>query len=159
MVARWVWTGALVGITWTAFGVAVLTAPTAMPTDHLVASAFYLTTASGIAVLAHHHRYRLTTRESTARTGLEEEQERTRALLARLDRLSHEDPLTGLANRRRWDAELPPASGPGTPSPASAVTSSPSCCPAPTSAARSPWPSSCASPPWSSACPAPPRGR
>ncbi|MGY1617847.1 GGDEF domain-containing protein [Geodermatophilus sp. SYSU D00691] len=30
------------------------------------------------------------------------------ALLARLDRLSHEDPLTGLANRRRWDAELSP---------------------------------------------------
>ena len=27
-------------------------------------------------------------------------------LLAQLERLSHEDPLTGLANRRRWDAEL-----------------------------------------------------
>jgi diguanylate cyclase (GGDEF)-like protein len=27
-------------------------------------------------------------------------------LLTRLERLSHEDPLTGLANRRRWDAEL-----------------------------------------------------
>lgn len=42
----------------------------------------------------------------TARVRLEQEQERTRALLARLDRLSHEDLLTGLANRRRWDAEL-----------------------------------------------------
>jgi diguanylate cyclase (GGDEF)-like protein len=27
-------------------------------------------------------------------------------LLTQLERLSHEDPLTGLANRRRWDAEL-----------------------------------------------------
>ncbi|MGY1683028.1 diguanylate cyclase [Geodermatophilus sp. SYSU D01176] len=106
MVARPLWTGALVGVTWTAFGVAVLTAPTSMSDHHLVASAFYLATASGIGVLAHSQRYRLTTRESTARTRLEEERERTRALLARLERLSHEDPLTGLANRRRWDAEL-----------------------------------------------------
>jgi GGDEF domain-containing protein len=37
---------------------------------------------------------------------LEREQQRTSVLLAQLERLSHEDPLTGLANRRRWDAEL-----------------------------------------------------
>jgi diguanylate cyclase (GGDEF)-like protein len=106
MVARPLWTGALVGVTWAAFGVAVLTAPTSMPVQDVLASGFYLATASGVGVLAHHQRYRLTTRESTARTALEQEQERTRALLARLDRLSHEDPLTGLANRRRWDAAL-----------------------------------------------------
>jgi diguanylate cyclase (GGDEF)-like protein len=106
MVARPLWTGALVGVTWAAFGVAVLTAPTSMPVHDVIASGFYLATASGVGVVAHHQRYRLTTRESTARTRLEEEQGRTRALLARLDRLSHEDPLTGLANRRRWDVEL-----------------------------------------------------
>ena len=37
---------------------------------------------------------------------LEREKQRTGVLLAQLERLSHEDPLTGLANRRRWDAEL-----------------------------------------------------
>src|SRR4030095_9271489 len=37
---------------------------------------------------------------------LEHEQRRTRVLLTRLERLSQEDPLTGLANRRRWDSEL-----------------------------------------------------
>ncbi|WP_448611787.1 diguanylate cyclase [Geodermatophilus sp. URMC 60] len=106
VVARPVWTGTLVAVTWTAFGVAVLTAPTSMPAQEVLAAGFYLGTASVVGVLAHSQRYRLTTRESAARTALEEEQERTRALLARLDRLSHEDPLTGLANRRRWDAEL-----------------------------------------------------
>ncbi|TFV58113.1 GGDEF domain-containing protein [Geodermatophilus sp. DF01-2] len=106
LVARPVWTGALVGVTWVAFGVAALTAPTSMPTEDLLAAAIYLVTASGVGVLAHHQRYRLATRESTARIRLEREQERTRALLTRLERLSHEDPLTGLANRRRWDAEL-----------------------------------------------------
>ena len=106
MVARPVWTGTGVAVTWAAFGVAVLTAPTSMPVEEVLAAGFYLATASVVAVLAHSQRYRLTTRESAARTGLEEEQQRTRALLACLERLSHEDPLTGLANRRRWDAEL-----------------------------------------------------
>ena len=77
-----------------------------MPVRDVLASGFYLVTASAVGLLAHDQRYRLITRMSTARTRLEVEQERTRALLARLDRLSHEDPLTGLANRRRWDAEL-----------------------------------------------------
>jgi diguanylate cyclase (GGDEF)-like protein len=106
MVARPAWTGVLVGITCAAFGVAVLTAPTAMPVRDVLAAGFFLVTASAVGLLAHDQRYRLITRMSTARTRLEEERERTRALLARLDRLSHEDPLTGLANRRRWDAEL-----------------------------------------------------
>jgi diguanylate cyclase (GGDEF)-like protein len=48
----------------------------------------------------------LNNRELSARVRLEHEQERGRVLLAQLERLSHEDPLTGLANRRRWDAEL-----------------------------------------------------
>jgi diguanylate cyclase (GGDEF)-like protein len=41
-----------------------------------------------------------------SRVRLEREQERSRVLLTRLERLSNEDPLTGLANRRRWDTEL-----------------------------------------------------
>jgi diguanylate cyclase (GGDEF)-like protein len=106
LLARPVWTGVLVAVTWAAFGVAALAAPTPMPVRDVLAAAFYLATASVIAVLAHHQRNRLTAQESTARARLEREQERTRVLLGRLDRLSHEDPLTGLANRRRWDGEL-----------------------------------------------------
>ena len=56
--------------------------------------------------LAHLRRYALNTRELITRVRLEREQLRTGVLLSQLERLSHEDPLTGLANRRRWDAEL-----------------------------------------------------
>src|SRR3954452_3689943 len=66
----------------------------------------YLATASLIAVAAHFLRQRVTLRELRARVELKREQERSRTLLSRLEKLSHEDPLTGLANRRRWDAEL-----------------------------------------------------
>jgi diguanylate cyclase (GGDEF)-like protein len=106
LVTRPLWTGVLVAVSWSALGVAVLADPTSMRAEDLLAAAIYLATASLIGVVAHDQRHRLTTRESTVRVRLEQEQERTRTLLARLERLSHEDPLTGLANRRRWDAEL-----------------------------------------------------
>ena len=106
LVTRPLWTGVLVAVSWSALGVAVLTDPTSMRAEDLLAATIYLATASLIGVVAHDQRHRLTTRESTVRVRLELEQECTRALLARLERLSHEDPLTGLANRRRWDAEL-----------------------------------------------------
>ena len=106
LVTRPLWTGVLVAVSWSALGVAVLTDPTSMRAEDLLAAAIYLATASLIGVVAHDQRHRLTTRESTVRVRLEREQECTRTLLARLERLSHEDPLTGLANRRRWDAEL-----------------------------------------------------
>jgi diguanylate cyclase (GGDEF)-like protein len=106
LVTRPLWTGVLVAVSWSALGVAVLTVPTSMRAEDLLAAAMYLATASLIGVVAHDQRHRLTNRESTVRVRLEQERERTRTLLARLERLSHEDPLTGLANRRRWDAEL-----------------------------------------------------
>ena len=106
LVTRSLWTGVLVAVSWSALGVAVLADPTSMRGEDLLAAAIYLATASLIGVVAHDQRHRLTTRESTVRVRLEQERERTRTLLARLERLSHEDPLTGLANRRRWDAEL-----------------------------------------------------
>ena len=106
LAARPRWTAVLVLITWTAFGGAVLFASRPMPADALVTACCYLSTASLIAVVAHVLRFSLALRELRARVGLEREQERTGVLLSRLERLSHEDPLTGLANRRRWDAEL-----------------------------------------------------
>jgi diguanylate cyclase (GGDEF)-like protein len=104
MVSRPRWTTALVGVSWAALGLAGLVSPLA--TADLVAVTMYLGTASLIAVLAHLRRYALNNRELITRARLEREQQRTGVLLARLERLSHEDPLTGLANRRRWDAEL-----------------------------------------------------
>ncbi|MCF6509794.1 GGDEF domain-containing protein [Blastococcus sp. MG754426] len=106
MVARPRWTVALVAVSWAALGLASVSADDGLSPGDLLAVTVYLATASVIAVLAHLRRYALDTRELHTRVRLEREQQRTGALLAQLERLSHEDPLTGLANRRRWDAEL-----------------------------------------------------
>jgi diguanylate cyclase (GGDEF)-like protein len=106
LVARPRWTTALVGVSWAALGVTVLLHPGRLPSEDLVAVTVYLGTASVIAILAHLRRYALNNRELLTRVRLEREQQRTGVLLTQLERLSHEDPLTGLANRRRWDAEL-----------------------------------------------------
>jgi diguanylate cyclase (GGDEF)-like protein len=106
LVARPRWTIALVGVTWAALGLAVLVFPGRLTLEDLAAVTVYLGTASAIAALSHVRRYALDNRELVTRVRLEREQQRTGVLLAQLQRLSHEDPLTGLANRRRWDAEL-----------------------------------------------------
>jgi len=100
------WTASLVGVTWVALAASVLTVPGGMDGSDVLASAFYLSTASAIAILGQVHRHATTQREYAALDRLEQEQQRTTTLLAELERLSNEDALTGLANRRRWDAEL-----------------------------------------------------
>ena len=106
LVARPRWTVAVVGVSWAGLGVSVLMYPGLLAAEDLVAVTVYLGTASAIAILAHLRRYALNDRELLTRVRLEREQQRTGVLLTQLERLSHEDPLTGLANRRRWDAEL-----------------------------------------------------
>jgi diguanylate cyclase (GGDEF)-like protein len=106
LVARPGWTGAVVGVSWLALGISVLLHPGRLAAGDVVAVSVYLGTASIIGVLAHLRRYALNNRELLTRVRLEREQQRTGILLTQLERLSHEDPLTGLANRRRWDAEL-----------------------------------------------------
>ena len=106
LVARPRWTAALVGVSWAALGISMLIHPGHLTASDLVAVTVYLGTASVIAILAHLRRYALDNRELLTRVRLEREQQRTGVLLAQLRRLSHEDPLTGLANRRLWDAEL-----------------------------------------------------
>jgi diguanylate cyclase (GGDEF)-like protein len=106
LAARPRWTVGLVLGTWAALGAAILLDSTPMPVDALAIGAFYLATATVVAIVAHVHRHGLAARELRARLELEREQQRTGVLLTQLERLSHEDPLTGLANRRRWDAAL-----------------------------------------------------
>lgn len=106
VVARPRWTAAVVAISWVALALSVLLSPGELSGSDLLAVTIYLVTASTIAMLAHVRRYALNNRELLTRVRLEREQERTAVLLAQLQRLSNEDPLTGLANRRRWDAEL-----------------------------------------------------
>ena len=67
---------------------------------------FYLGTASCLAAVGRYYRMRLERDELAARLALEAEQERTLVLVGELDRLSREDALTGVANRRAWDEAL-----------------------------------------------------
>lgn len=100
------WTLLVVGVSVAAFALCVLLAPEAVAGSELVAAATYLGTSGVISVLAHVQRDRLTRRELDSRARLEQEQLVSRDLLVRLEQQSHEDPLTGLANRRRWDEQL-----------------------------------------------------
>jgi len=111
LVARPRWTGALVTVSWLSLAVSALSYPARLTAGDRVAVTVYLGTASVIAMLAHLRRYALNHRELLTRARLEREQQRTGVLLAQLERLSLEDPLTGLANRRRWDTELATACG------------------------------------------------
>ncbi len=106
LAARPRWTVALVGASALALAGFGVTADQAMRTADVVAVLVFMGTASIIATLAHLRRYALNQRELITRVRLEREQLRTGVLLSQLERLSLEDPLTGLANRRRWDAEL-----------------------------------------------------
>jgi diguanylate cyclase (GGDEF)-like protein len=106
LAARPLWTAALIGTSSVALAVAVLTDPAPMSGQLLVAVAVFVATTSFVALMSHSRRWQLAVREIGARTRLEDEQRRTQELLDRLERLSHEDALTDLANRRRWDAEL-----------------------------------------------------
>jgi diguanylate cyclase (GGDEF)-like protein len=106
LVIRPRWTVALVVTTWLALSAFLLVPGLRVRPADLVAIAGYVGTASLIAVVGHLRRHASTVSELATRLRLEQEQRRTGVLLGRLDRLSHEDPLTGLANRRRWDAEL-----------------------------------------------------
>ncbi|TWH74793.1 diguanylate cyclase (GGDEF)-like protein [Modestobacter roseus] len=106
LVVRPRWTVRLVLCTWAAFLVAVPLDPTPVPARLVVAVVVFLAITSLVVLVAHWHRWQLALREFVARRRLEAEQQRTQELLVRLERLSHEDPLTGLANRRRWDTAL-----------------------------------------------------
>ena len=106
LVTRPRWTVGVVAVSWLALGGSVIAQPGRLAAGDLLMISVYLCTASVIGMLAHRRRYALTSRELVTRIRLEREQQRTAVLLAQLERLSNEDPLTGLANRRRWDTAL-----------------------------------------------------
>lgn len=78
---------------------------------------FYLGTATVASYLAHALRHLSLLAEVTSRMALDGERAHTAALLVELQRLSTEDPLTGLVNRRAWDHELAAACAALSPTP------------------------------------------
>lgn len=77
------------------------------PEDHQWATiAFYLATAGTLAIAASVYRDRTGFQRFVAQANLEEEQRRNAALVEELDRLSREDALTGVGNRRAWEERI-----------------------------------------------------
>ena len=107
LVWRWQLTAALIGVAGAAVTIAfVFSAADPVPAGDVATTAYYLSTASVIAILGQGYRHRLAWREFRTRAAFERSQERSRELLAKLERLSREDGLTGLANRRCWDEQV-----------------------------------------------------
>ena len=72
----------------------------------LTTMAFYLVTAGLVAVVGQLYRYNAGWTQFATSAALEHEQQRNQTLLIELEQLSGQDPLTGLANRRAWEAWL-----------------------------------------------------
>jgi diguanylate cyclase (GGDEF)-like protein len=106
MIWPWAYTAALIGVTWLALAGTIATAPDPLPASAIATIGFYLGTASMVAFVGQVHREMTAWQEFRSRVGLEQEQERNRVLLGQLERLSREDSLTDLANRRSWDETL-----------------------------------------------------
>src|SRR5215213_8421554 len=102
----WQYMAALIGLTWAAVVAGVATGPPTLDAAAIATIGFYLATASLVAFVGQLHRQVSAWHEFRNRVELEAEQERSRDLLRRLERLSREDALTGLANRRSWDETL-----------------------------------------------------
>ncbi len=100
------YTAMAIGVTWSALGLALVTAPGPLDVSGITTVGFYLTTASIVAYFGQAHRERTARREFDARIELERERAHSLELVEELDRQSREDPLTGLANRRGWDEAL-----------------------------------------------------
>jgi diguanylate cyclase (GGDEF)-like protein len=106
LVWSWRYTAALIAISFTALAIAIPTAPDPLAGSAVATVAFYVGTAAILALVAQLLKGRLAWSEFESRAALEREQERSRDLNKRLEQLSREDPLTGLANRRSWDESL-----------------------------------------------------
>ena len=106
LVWPWGYTLAQIVLTWSALGVALLTAPSHPGGQQIATVAFYLATACVLGLAGQWYRSRLAWDAYLVRWQLEDEQAQNRELVARLERLSALDELTGLANRRSWDDSL-----------------------------------------------------
>lgn len=104
----WHWRYTVWLVVWSSlvFGAAVATAPAPFTSRQAVVVAFYGGTAAVVALLGHGLRHRVAWREFAARTALESERTRNHELLTELDRLSQQDALTLLGNRRCWEQRL-----------------------------------------------------
>jgi diguanylate cyclase (GGDEF)-like protein len=106
IVWHWKLTVLLVAVTLTAVAGCVATAPAPVSAGELATIGFYLGTAGALAIVAQIYRYRVGWQHFLTQAALEAEHRHNGALLEELSRLSREDALTGVANRRAWEEHL-----------------------------------------------------
>ncbi|MFN8152323.1 MAG: diguanylate cyclase [Solirubrobacterales bacterium] len=99
------WMAALIGLTLGGMAVILLVSDP-IPKAAVATIFFYLGTAGALALIGQYYRQAEAWREFKGLVALEREQRRSSELVAELDRISRQDPLTGLANRRAWDEAL-----------------------------------------------------
>ena len=103
---RWQLTALLALVSLAALAVFELVHPSILNARSATIAGFYLGTATLVAVIAQYLRHQAAWREFRIRGALEEEQRQREALVQDLARLSREDELTGLVNRRGWQDGL-----------------------------------------------------
>jgi diguanylate cyclase (GGDEF)-like protein len=106
IVWRWRLTAALVCITIGSTVVSLALSDPPPTASTLARVGFYLVTAGAISIVAQVYRERTGWERFVAIAELEEERRRNVALVEDLDRLSREDALTGIGNRRAWEERV-----------------------------------------------------
>jgi len=103
---RWRFTAASVAVAVVAMTAAIASAPVMRTPGELMTVGFYLGTSAALAATCQLYRYNLAWQDFRNRAELHWAHERATALLCEVERLSREDGLTGVANRRSWDERL-----------------------------------------------------
>jgi diguanylate cyclase (GGDEF)-like protein len=103
---RWQFTALLSLVSVAALTSFQLLDPSTLGGQRATIAGFYLGTASLVAIVAQYLRYQGGWREFQVRAALEEEQRHREILMEHLSRLSREDELTALLNRRGWREHL-----------------------------------------------------
>ena len=106
LVWRWRMTCVLVIITGVAIAVFSIGASPGLDSRQVTTTAFYLLTASALAIAAQVYRERKGWQQHVTQAALEDERHRNEVLVQELDQLTREDPLTSVGNRRAWEERL-----------------------------------------------------
>jgi diguanylate cyclase (GGDEF)-like protein len=104
VVARWQLTAWLTAVSLLATAVSTVTSRSHVSQASAATIVFYLGTAGVVAVVGQLYRYRSGWEQFVTEAALQRERRRNDDLVQELERLSREDPLTGVANRRAWEA-------------------------------------------------------
>lgn len=106
LIWRWPMTVILTSCTAATIAVSTIGVRPGLGTPEITTIAFYVVTASALALATQVYRERRRWQEHVTQAALEAERHRNAVLVEELEQLSREDPLTSVGNRRAWDERL-----------------------------------------------------